>query len=100
MDTKPKVGILTSFSGSDMAYSLVVVVRNQLQMLVAGGYDPVLFVAPSFTGEGIFSGRIAEIRRLAASDAEADMVLDELRKQAQDIRVMLCHDIIFLGQNR
>jgi len=97
---KPKVGILTSFTGSDMAYSLVVVVRNQLQMLINGDYDPVLFTAPSFKGDGVYSGRIAEIRHLANPDVDSSIILDALRKQANDIQVMLCHDIIFLGQNQ
>ena len=54
---KPKVGILTTFTGSDEAYSLVVVVKTQVDMLLEAGYNPVLFVAPSFTGEGIWRRR-------------------------------------------
>ena len=95
---KPKVGILTTFTGSDEAYSLVNVVSTQLQMLVDGGYTPVLFVAPSFTGTGIWNK--AEIRKTVMPDATTPEIVDSLREQIQDIDVMLCHDIVFLSQHQ
>lgn len=85
----PKVGILTTFTGSDEAYSLVVVVKTQIQMLLDAGYNPVLFAAPSFTGGGIWE-RI-EIRRVT---------LEDFGGQIADIDVMLCHDILFLSQHK
>lgn len=95
----PKCGVLTTFTGSSEAYSLVNVVRTQLEMLMSAGYHPVLFVSPSFSGDGIWSGRVVEIRRVAEPDAKADEVKSALLPLLTDIDVMLCHDILFLGQH-
>jgi glycosyltransferase involved in cell wall biosynthesis len=98
---KPKVGILTTFSGADEAYSLVVVCKTQLQMLLRAGYDPVLFVAEQFqSGERFWSGTQFEVRRGPHADAKAADIEAYLREQAVDINVMLCHDIVFLSQHR
>jgi glycosyltransferase involved in cell wall biosynthesis len=96
---RPSVGILTTFGGSDEAYSLVVVVKTQLQMLVEASYQPVLFVAPSFTGAGIWQDGRVEVRRTVEADSSAEMILDCLRGMTGDIDVMMCHDILFLRQH-
>jgi hypothetical protein len=94
---KPKVGILTTFGGSDEAYSLVVVVKTQLEMLVEAGYSPVLFVCPTFTGDGIW--KRVEVRKTIVQDAKVVDIATCLRPMIADIDVMLCHDIVFLSQH-
>lgn len=99
---KPKVGILTTFTGADEAYSLVVVVKTQLSMLLKAGYDPVLFVAEQFNDGGarFWSGSQFEVRRVAHADARADAIEAALLDAAKDVNVMLCHDILFLSQHQ
>ena len=97
---RPRIGILTTFTGSDQAYSLVNVVRSQLQMLFDGLYDPVLFVAPSFHGDGVFAEHNTDIRRVAKPDAKQKEVRTVLWPLVDDIDVMFCHDILFLGQHK
>ena len=89
--SKPRVGILTTFTGSSEAYSLVNVVKVQLKMLMDAGYRPVLFAAPTFTGEGVFSPTRIEIRKPATPEDLPGMI--------GDIDVMFCHDIAFLHQH-
>lgn len=96
----PKVGILTTFAGADEAYSLVNVVRTQLRMLFDNGYTPVLFAAPTFRGDGVMSPQHTEIRTIAMPNAKSSEVLAALKSQTGDVDVMLCHDILFLGQHR
>ena len=88
---KPKIGVLTTFTGSDSAYSLVNVVRVQVQMLLDAGYQPVLFAHPAFHGEGVFSEHRIEIRKPASPSMLEPMV--------GDIDLMFCHDIVFLSQH-
>ena len=95
-----RVGILTTFTGADEAYSLVNVVRVQLQMLLSNGYAPVLFTAPTFKGEGVFAPHNVEVRHVVMPDAGQEQVAEALRPLVGDIDVMLCHDILFLSQHR
>lgn len=99
MQIKPKVGILTTFGGSDEAYSLVVVVKSQLEMLLEAEYDPVLFVCPSFKGEGVWASNHVETRKTVSGDADHVEICTILRKMIDDIDVMICHDIVFLSQH-
>jgi len=85
-----KIGILSAFNGSDSAYSLVNVVAVQLRMLLEAGYRPVLFVGMNFTGSGIWADKRIDLRRCT---------VECLPDACQDIDVMLCHDIVFLGQH-
>jgi glycosyltransferase involved in cell wall biosynthesis len=96
---KPRIGVLTNFNGADSAFSLVNVVGTQLQMLMDGGYTPVLFVASAFNGDGFWNGSRFEVRKVAPSDGDSLAILDALRQMTTDIDVMLCHDITFLSQN-
>lgn len=95
-----QIGILTGFTAANPAYSLVNVVRTQIEMLLEANYIPVLFVTNEFSAtDGIWSGKKVQIRRLAPSKAPSNEILENLRIKANDIDIMLCHDIIFLEQN-
>jgi len=89
---KPRIGILTTFTGSDQAYSLVNVVRVQIKMLLDAGYHPVLYAGPTFTGDGVFSPSRIDIRKPATPA--------DLPAMIGDIDIMFCHDIVFLHQHR
>lgn len=99
MQVKPKVGLLTTFSGSDSAYSLVNVVATQLQMLLDHDYYPVLYVCPSFTGEGIWADNHIEIRRTVNGDSNHVDICTKLRETIGDIDIVICHDLVFLSQH-
>lgn len=85
-----KIGILTAFNGSDTTYSLVNVVTVQLRMLIEAGYRPIVFVGLLFKGDGIWKDNRITLRYATPQT---------LAEQCADIDVMLCHDIVFLGQH-
>lgn len=90
-----RVGVLTTFTGMDRAYSLVNVVHVQLKMLHENGYLPVLYSAEELAGwPGV------ELRRLAKNAATADEIYSSMIGQFDDVRVVFCHDIVFLAQHR
>lgn len=90
-----RVGILTTFSGNDQAYSLVNVVRVQIDLLKQGGYLPVLYASSMLKEwDGV------EVRRIAPPDADANEIYEAMRGQFDDVSVVLCHDIVFLAQNK
>ena len=96
---KPRIGVLTAFRGADSAYSLVNVVRVQLDMLIAGGYDPVFLAAAEFTDpDPHWSGRKFEVRRTAPSDAPPEEIVPILRQHLSDLDILFCHDLVFLHQ--
>ena len=86
---KPRIGILTNFTGSDSAFSLCGVVKIQLSMLHEAGYNPILLVAPTFAGEGVFSDKQTEIRRLVNPDASKTEILEALRPAIADLDILL-----------
>lgn len=93
---KPTVGIMTAFTGADRAYSLVNVVAVQIEMLLNAGYRVVLFTAPNFSGTGLFSGKVVEIRRVVNPDGAPNEIFDALMDSVKDIDVMFAHDLVFL----
>lgn len=107
---KPKVGILTTFSNFDPAYSLVAVVQDQLAAHIRAGYRPVLFVLENFTDHKKIPKGV-EVRPVlpklmlepyagnkfpAHWQDDAKKVTQALVEQAKDIDVLLTHDIIFI----
>jgi len=90
-----RVGVLTSFTGADQAYSLVNVVRVQIDSLKQGGYLPVLYAATELKEwPGV------EVRRIAPNNANADKIYKGMLDQFNDVSVVLCHDIVFLSQHK
>ncbi len=105
-----KIGIFTTFYNYDRAYSLVSVVHDQLVSHLRHGYTPVLFVLESFKDhldvpEGV------EIRAVIPQIIlepyaglkypdnwleDVDKVVTALKEHAQDIEVMITHDVIFI----
>ena len=97
-----RIGILTTFSEWQEAYSLVHIVSAQIRMLQRNGYDPVLFVNSDFRGEAP-----CEVRKIVPvftyetySDISSipshlvDQIKDALEANMKDIDVCLTHDIL------
>lgn len=107
---KKRIGIFTSFYNFDPAYSLCSVVRDQLTMLLRNGYEPVLFVLPSFTDEELVP-KGTEIRKTVPQiilepykelgfpqhwKEDKDKVKEAVIRNCGDIDILICHDIFFI----
>lgn len=107
------VGIFTTFYEFNPAYSLVSVVRDQLVAHVKKGYKPVLFVLESFNSAAsmlnVPDG--VEVRKVVPQitlepyqgisypetwEDDVKRVEKALREHAQDIDIMITHDIMFI----
>jgi glycosyltransferase involved in cell wall biosynthesis len=104
-----KIAILTTFTGYDPAYSLIRVVDDQIRMLVAGGYKPVVVTKPGFTPEEAFALPQVELRTLPnvftsnyiqeqlneQFDKDVAKLEEGLVKVLGDCQVVLTHDLIY-----
>lgn len=98
---KPRVGILTSFTGADSAYSLINVTRTQINMLMAADYSPVMIVSERFVdGDPFWAGRRFRVVKSGLPEDDAEVLADKLRPVIADLDVILCHDIVFLTANK
>jgi len=100
-----KVAIFTTFLGVDMAYSLISVASDQINMLKRKGYNPVVIVGKGFKPKGAFEG--VELRNIPPVrlsnqgelldnyQEEIKMMTDALREILKDIEVCMTHDIIY-----
>lgn len=112
---KLQIGILTTFSDFATSYSLVSVVRNQLEMLVRNGYPTVLFTLPHFKDDALVPEGV-EIRKIVPQfilepygsydlngkvpeTFETDVLKAKtvFEENMQDINIMLTHDIFFIN---
>ena len=103
------VGILTTFSEFNSAYSLCSVVESQIVSLKKHGYEPVLFVLENFSGEaphGVEMRKVVPQFKLVdyvsqtpepELQEQADRAYEALKEHASDIDVMIEHDLIFQG---
>lgn len=105
-----KIGILTSFSEFNNAYSLCGVVESQLKSLVKYGYDTTLYVHDNFTDDDKvpFGVKIKKIvPRFELEDytdhhqvsGDFDRQVNEAYKTFQQIDddIIIEHDLIFQG---
>lgn len=105
-----RIGIYTTFSKIDPAYSLCSVVLDQLTAFTKHGHKPVLFVLPSFNDEDLVPKGV-EIRKvvpqlilepykgLGVPDHWKNDVLqvkEYAEKNLADITHLICHDIFFI----
>ena len=112
MPNKKVIGIYTTFYNLDSAYSLCSVVIDQLKALVKHDYKTILFVLPSFKDEEKVPKGV-EIRKVIPQlilepykelgypdhwKEDVKKVKESLNKNAQDIDIMICHDIFFIDQ--
>jgi len=107
---KYKVGIFTTFYNYERSYSIVSVVHDQLCAHIRNGYEVVLFVLENFKDdEEVPEG--VEIRKVVPKiilepyagleypdtiEQDVKKVEGALRTYADDIDIMLTHDIIFI----
>lgn len=105
-----KIGIFTTFYNIDPAYSLCSVVLDQLTALVKYGYNPILFVLPSFKDDSMIPKGV-EIRKVVPQiilepykdlsypshwKEDIKKVKDMVEKNCQDLDYLICHDIFFI----
>ncbi len=111
-----KCAVLTTFYSWDEAYSLVTVVRNQLTVLLKYGYQPVLFVLPSFNDDSKIPEGV-EIRKVIPQcilepyhkhifdsnievpenfEEDVEKVAKALEEHCQDIDIAITHDWILV----
>lgn len=112
LNMKKKIGIFTTFYKWDESYSITSVVRDQLIAHVKNGYQPVLFVLESFDKADIDKiPKGVEVRGVIPQiilepykglgipdcvDCDVKKVVSALKLNAQDIEVMITHDIVFI----
>lgn len=104
------IGVLTTFSNFDPAFSLTSVVRDQLQALVKYKYKTVLFVLPNFPDDKLVPEGV-EIRKIVPQlilepykgTQQPDRWKDDFKlakeffeKNMKDIDYLICHDIFFI----
>ena len=107
-----RIGVLTTFYCWDTSYSLTTVVESQLVALKKYGYNPVLFVLPSFKDdakvpEGIEIRKVIPQLKLIdygvnqplADNFEEDVkkVEEAFKEHLKDINVIFEHDMILQG---
>lgn len=104
-----RVAILTTFTNVDTAYSLIGVVQNQIRMLVANGYKPVVIVKQGFRAEETFALPQVELRYIPvvpasnyiseAVDSSFKVDVEKLKialiEDLKDVDVVLTHDLIY-----
>lgn len=103
-----KIGLFTTFSNLDRAYSLCSVVYDQLVAHVAHGYEPVLFTLPQFEGD-VPKG--VEVRKIVPQIIlepykgtsypetwrdDVGKIVAAVKEHATDIDIMITHDIVFI----
>src|SRR3990167_9192530 len=107
MNNKKRVGVLSTLSDLNPAYSVAGVITNQLKALVKYGYTPVLFALTNFKGEVPEGVELRAIVPQLILEPYVQRNLDNLEEDVQkatkafeqnmtDIDVMLTHDIIFI----
>src|SRR3990167_6870221 len=104
------IGIFTTFYDFNTGYSLVSVVRDQLVAHVKRGYKPVLFVLESFNDDSAVPEGV-EVRKIVPQIIlepykglnypenyleDVAKVISALKEHAQDIEIMIVHDMIFI----
>lgn len=107
---KPKIGIFTTFSNFNAEYSLVTVVRQQLDMFTKYGYEVVLFTLNIFKDDSLVPDKV-ELRKIIPQlilepygsgdltniDKDTELAQKAIEENFQDIDVCLTHDIIFIN---
>lgn len=102
-----KIAIFTTFSDNPEAYSLNIIVKGQIKMLLSHGYNPTVIVAESFQPSGLYADpkvTIAKIPNVAVhNEVKKDESFEEdvekiyvaLKGILKDINVVITHDIIY-----
>lgn len=102
-----RVSIFTSFYSIDRAYSLTLVVEDQIRMFVENGYDIDVIVTEGFRADGLFAHPKVHLRYLTDVsrsnegelpqdwEAQVGRMEKELEEALKDIDVVITHDIIY-----
>lgn len=105
--TSKNICIFTTFSDNPEAYSLNRVVKDQLKMLLRGGYTPVVIVADSFQPSGLYAdSRVVikkiplvpvhnEVKKDETFDSDVESIYVSLKEILKDVDVVITHDIVY-----
>lgn len=101
------VCIFTTFSDYLVAYSLNVIVQNQIKMLLLNGYKPRVIVHDTFKPQGIYANPGVEIVHIpnvpSHNEVKKDETFDEdvagvekrLEEILKDVDICITHDVIY-----
>lgn len=112
MNTKPVIGLLTTFYEFNSSYSLCSVVESQLIALVKHGYKTILFVHDNFKDDSkVLEG--VEIRKIVPRfnlidygghqeiskdfEDQVEKSYQALKENTKDVDIIIEHDMIFQG---
>lgn len=102
-----QVAIFTSFADIQKAYSLNIVVQQQIKMLLLNGYKPTIIVHESFQPEGLYAHPNVkifkvpnmpvhnEVKKDETFDADVDVLTSHLKDILKDVDVVLTHDVVY-----
>jgi len=102
-----KISIFSTFYSIDRAYSLALVVEDQLRMFVENGYDVDLIVTSGFKPDGYFAHEkvhlkyLTEVPRSNEGELPPDyeqyvkQCANELRGILKETEVCITHDVIY-----
>lgn len=102
-----KVVIFTSFSDNPEAYSLNIIVKSQLKMLLSHGYNPTVIVAEPFKPAGLYADPRVIIKKIPLVTVHNEVKKDEtfeedvekiyaaLKEILKDAQIVITHDIIY-----
>lgn len=106
MTSSKKIALFTTFSSAEPAYSLNRVVQDQIKMFLHNGYEDIrVVVADGFEPVELYSQVklihvpnvpvYNEIKKDESFNEDVDLIYDVLKKELQDVDVILTHDIIY-----
>ena len=104
-----RICILTSFLGWDSTYSLCIVAAEQIRMLVANGYEPIVIVKEGFRAEDVFAFKEVTLRYIPVvpssnyiGEAVDETFKEDVKKlkeavikNLQDVDIVFTHDLIY-----
>lgn len=102
-----KVCIFTTFSDNPEAYSLNIIVKGQIKMLLSHGYEPTVIVTESFVPSGLYADPRVIIKHIPNVAVHNEVKKDEsfetdvenlyivLKDILKDIDVVITHDIVY-----
>ena len=104
-----KICLLSTFTNFDSTYSLCIVAAEQIRMLVANGYEPVVIVKEGFRAEDVFAFKEVTLRYIPVVPSsnyigeavdetfkeDVKKLKDAVIKNLQDVDIVFTHDLIY-----
>jgi glycosyltransferase involved in cell wall biosynthesis len=106
-NSQKRIVIFTTFSEYSKAYSLNVVVQDQLKMLLNAGYSPCVIVNEGFEPQGIYADERVTIKKIPNVavfnevkkdenfDGDVKALENALDSIIKDVDIVLTHDVVY-----